>query len=515
MTANKASAKFAVKLEKFVKFVNDSGSPFHVVLTARKLLDKAGFSRILESELHCTPLRAGGRYYITRNHSSFMAFIVGKHFNPLKQGGIILVAAHTDSPCLKLRSTSLPNALANSDVGGVKVASTETYGGGLWHTWLDRGLGVAGKIVVLQQRETEPVDKTQTPAMFNALEKKITKCDTKCDPECETECEATMGIKEELVYIQLPLMCIPNLAIHLQSNEERAAFKLNRDKHLRPLVAVTTDDKSRSDPLLEAIAKSKRISATDILSFELCLMDATEPRIFGVNNDFIESPRLDNLTSCWAAVEAICDLKREDIETSEDLLVVAAFDHEEVGSASFTGAGSTICESWLRQIVQSTAPQDDSIGRNLLLSIAPRSFIISADAAHAVHPNYPEKHLLSSAPLLGKGVVLKHNANQRYATECTISALLISMLKHASKDNQPPDLALQHFSVANESACGSTIGPILATRLGFRTADVGIPILAMHSIRETCAVHDLTQLLEFLRSCFVHFRAADCNSTYL
>lgn len=486
--------------KKFLEYVAAASSPFHAVGAARDLLQKAGFSRILETEFHRSLLRPGGRYYITRNHSTLMAFIVGKRFNPLNDGGVVLVAAHTDSPCLKLRSTQLA-ARADIVEAGAFVTSCETYGGGLWHTWLDRGLGIAGKVVV-------------SKGAGDVLESEMAGATKEtCKERQGSDKARNAAIEERLIRVSEPLMFIPNLAIHLQSAEERSALKLNRDKHLRPLVATTLNVET-SSPLFEAVASAAGVAnQEDIVSFNLCLMDVTEPRVFGTRKEFIEAPRLDNLTSCWAAIEALSQLEEKDVEKCEDLLVVAAFDHEEIGSQSVTGAGSTLCETWLRRILRGTTPTETVIDEDLFLSVGPRSFVISADAAHAVHPNYSEKHQSPHMPLLGRGVVVKHNVNQRYATECTTAALLTATMERSEEEDD--DKALQHFSVANESPCGSTIGPILAAHLGFRTVDVGIPLLGMHSIREVCAARDVVQFVKFLRTLFVHFRDVDRSSSYI
>mmetsp|Transcript_10840 Transcript_10840/g.27078 ORF Transcript_10840/g.27078 Transcript_10840/m.27078 type:complete len:584 (+) Transcript_10840:101-1852(+) len=458
---------------EFIDFVGRTGSPAHTVLESQARLLKAGFTELREGE--AWKLEPGGRYFVTNEGTSIGAFAVGGAFDMYK-GGVVIAAAHTDSPCLKLRPCSkLPPKAGTVQLG------VDTYGGGLWHTWFDRPLGIAGKVVVA----TEP-DR----------------------------------LEERLVHVDSPVCVIPNLAIHLQTPEERKAFAFNKETQLRPVLCSPCgfgtapptekekDEASKNGAgdssqqklsgaqhhaaLLGQVAKAIGVNEKSILDVDLCLMDATPPCIMG---DFVSTPRIDNVLSTWAAVDGLAAFtESEDFKNSIDISCAASFDHEEVGSVSASGADSAVLERWLDRVLAGLGTKWSSMSY--------RSFLLSCDCAHGLHPNYAEKHQTEHQPLLGSGVVIKTNANQRYAT----TPILAQMVRNLGKRSEVP---IQEFVVRNDCPCGSTIGPLLSARLGVRTVDVGAPQWAMHSCRETAHGKDIVALQQLCVGLFRHFRAVD------
>eukprot|EP00743_Colponemidia_sp_Colp-15_P001938 GILK01002110.1.p1 GENE.GILK01002110.1~~GILK01002110.1.p1 ORF type:complete len:472 (-),score=100.07 GILK01002110.1:122-1537(-) len=451
----------------FLEFVNASGSPFHAVENCKSRLIASGFREVMEGDNW--KLERGGKYFFTRNHSTIIAFTVGGQFLPGVKGGFKIIGVHTDSPCLKVRPISAQQSQGFLQVG------VSLYGGGLWHTWFDRDLTVAGRAILKDQNGS---------------------------------------LSQKLVSIGRPILRVPNLAIHLQSVDERAAFKFNQENHLQPVLASAVKanleapteapaagaDKPRHHPIfLQLLSEALGCSTADIKDFELCLLDAQPSCLIGAKEEFISSPRLDNLMSTFCAVEAMTETCGEaEINGDEDVRIMAAFDHEEIGSESVQGAASLLMTSTLERIL-STVQTGQESPADAFAATMRRSFMISADMAHGVHPNYAEKHQEHFRPQLQKGVVLKHNANQRYATD-SIGASLIREL--AAKN----DIPIQEFTVKNDSPCGSTIGPLLSARTGVKTVDMGMPQLSMHSIREMCGVDDVTHQINLFKVFYSQFR---------
>jgi aspartyl aminopeptidase len=473
-----------------MEFLDASPDPFHAVQTSADMLLQAGFTEIdpQDSAVHCR-LLPGGKYFFTRNRSTLVAFAVGKKFQP--GHGFKIIGAHTDSPNLKIKARS-----KRSPVGAANCIqlAVECYGGGLWHTWFDRDLSVAGRVFLLQQEQASS--------------------------------HAT--IQQRLIKIDRPILRIPNLAIHLQSTQEREAFSPNKEDHLLPILAMqvekalaapltsnnatnstttTTNSEHLSDDkdgwtehqepiLLHLLAKELHVKVSDIVDFELNLFDTQKASLGGAFSEFVHSARLDNLASCFMAVQSLIDYsdKQDDcnnLEQDEDISLIALFDHEEVGSSSATGAGSPIIKeavelisSNLASTMNTNSPQPSST--SLYASAARKSFILSVDQAHALHPNYANKHEKGHAPRMNDGMVIKRNNNQRYATNA-LTALIIREI--ARRAQLPP---VQEFVVRNDCPCGSTIGPILSSQTGIRAIDMGCPQLSMHSIRETMGTCDCT-----------------------
>lgn len=354
-------------------------------------------------------LEAGRRYYVTRNDSSIVAFT----YPPSSDKGYTIVGAHTDSPHLRLKPRPLTTA------AGVKRLGVEPYGGVLLNPWFDRGLGLAGRIVYL---------------------------------EGETR-------KEALITIDAPIAVIPSLAIHLD-REANSSRSINAQTDIVPI--VSTGEVEIETFLLSQVSESPE--GLKLLAHELSFFDVQKGSYAGINNEFILSARLDNLLSCFIALKAITD--------TQEPMMIACMDHEEVGSDSLAGAGGTFLESVLQRISGEEYPM-----------LMRRSLMVSCDNAHAQHPNFPAKHESEHAPLLNRGVAIKINSNQRYATSARTQGRF-------SQCADALGISTQVFVTRSDMGCGSTIGPITSTRLGIETIDVGIPQLSMHSIRELCGSED-------------------------
>eukprot|EP01091_Cochliopodium_minus_P011252 TRINITY_DN313_c0_g1_i1.p1 TRINITY_DN313_c0_g1~~TRINITY_DN313_c0_g1_i1.p1 ORF type:complete len:468 (-),score=142.19 TRINITY_DN313_c0_g1_i1:59-1411(-) len=436
----------------FLDFVNKSPSPFHAVHQCVNILEKHGFKKLKESEKW--DLIPGGKYFFTRNQSTIFAFAVGKKYKTAN--GFNIIGAHTDSPCLKVKPIS------KTQSSGYLQLGVQCYGGGLWYTWFDRDLAIGGRVM------------------------------TKND----------QGIKHSLVFINKPICRVPTLAIHLDTTLTDG-FKPNKENHVHPILAtkikaqLETKESDRHHPiLLEILSKELDCKPEDIKDFELSLCDASPGVIGGLKDEFIFSARLDNLLSCYCAVEGLVG-SLETLETEESVRMIALFDHEEVGSDSQYGAGSNMTQLTITRISKLL---NKDLSEEDMQRTFHNSFLISSDNAHAVHPNYSHVHEVNHKPMMHNGPVIKVNSNQRYATSSVTSFLLKEI---AEKEKIP----VQEFVVKNDSPCGSTIGPILSSNTGLRTVDLGIPQLSMHSIREMCGVDDLQHTIRLFHSFFNQFSA--------
>eukprot|EP00013_Stygamoeba_regulata_P021188 CAMPEP_0177657682 /NCGR_PEP_ID=MMETSP0447-20121125/16337_1 /TAXON_ID=0 /ORGANISM="Stygamoeba regulata, Strain BSH-02190019" /LENGTH=482 /DNA_ID=CAMNT_0019162097 /DNA_START=80 /DNA_END=1528 /DNA_ORIENTATION=+ len=475
-----ASVRTSSSLAKdFLSFVNASPSPFHAVDECVKRLKDAGFKKLSEKEDWSSQLQPGLKYYFTRNYSSVVAFVVGGAYKP--GSGFNVIGAHTDSPCLKLKPIS-----ALSKAGFLQVG-VQTYGGGQWCTWFDRDLKLAGRVL------------------------------TRDDSTEEAQ------LAHRLVHIDRPLLRVPTLAIHLNRTLNTDGFKINEQTQLAPVLATqvkaqldaapaaaTSESASSSSSphhhplLLRLLAEEMKCDPQQIEDFELCLADHQPAAIGGALDEFLFAPRLDNLLSSYCSLRALLEYASdaEAVARETNVQTVACFDHEEVGSKSFQGADSTLIDHFISRVIESLAPADMKL-KNIREMTYSNSFLLSADMAHALHPNYTEKHDEKHGPAIHAGVVLKHNANQRYATSA-VSAFLIRQV------GKMADVPLQEFVVRQDMGCGSTIGPMLSAR-GLRTVDVGAPQLSMHSIREMCGVDDVDHYYNLFRSFFRNFTALDAR----
>lgn len=420
-------------------FIEAAPTPYHAVSEAAGRLERAGFRRFSERE--AWRLESAQAGFVVRAGGSIAAFRRGS--KPPAEAGFAIVGAHTDSPNLRLKPKSELTA------HGYEQLAVEVYGGVLLSTWLDRDLGVAGR-VVLEDGSTRLV---RLPGVF-----------------CR----------------------VPSLAIHLNRDVNSAGLILNPQTQLLPVAAL--EQESSGLELLERVAQAAGDGVTSkaIQGVDLCLFDTQAPSLSGARGELIHAARLDNLSSCHAAITALLGSSAD----AEATRVVVLYDHEEVGSESASGAGSRFLESVLLRLMQ------DETGSDAFARAIAGSMLVSADMAHAVHPNYPDKHDKQHRPLLGKGPVLKVNAAQRYATDGLTAARFRAACARA-------DIEPQHFVSRNDIGCGSTIGPIAAAGLGLRTVDVGGPMLSMHSCREMAATADVPPMVRALGAFFEHFTPLD------
>jgi aspartyl aminopeptidase len=348
---------------------------------------------------------------------------------PSRDAGFRLVGAHTDSPNLRVK----PNPERKK--AGYEQLGVEPYGGVLLHTWLDRDLSLAGRALLADG-------------------------------------------SARLVDFGRPLLRVPSLAIHLNRKVNTEGLKLNAQKHMSPILAL---DGLEAIELRDLLARELGdVAARDILAWDLMAYDVQPAALGGASQEFIHSARLDNLASCHAAVTALLSAAGETAFTRGIIL----YDHEEVGSRSAQGAAS----DFLRSCLQRLAGRSYEDAHRAIA----RSFLISADMAHGIHPNYADKHEPKHQPLLGGGPVVKINVNQSYATDGESWA-------HFERWAKEADVGTQRFVVRSDLGCGSTIGPITAAELGIRTVDAGNPMLSMHSCREVAAAADVPKMIEVMK----------------
>ena len=400
------------------RFIDASPSPAHAADQLVQALTEAGFRTLLPSAADWG-LKPGR--WLVQSGASVVAFVL-RSAAPRR---FHLVGAHTDSPHLRLK----PRAAYHCE--GCRQLGVEVYGGALLNSWLDRDLGLAGTVF---DRRGE----------------------------------------EHLVRIHRPLARVPQLAIHLDRQVNENGLKLNAQTGLAPIwgLAGSGEPAQQLDRLL---AEAAGIAPDEVLSHDLSLYDLTPSAIGGADEDLIFAPRLDNLASCHAGLQALIAAADG---SAEVVPVLACFDHEEVGSQSATGAEGPLLATVLERITLELAAS-----RSRFLAMLAGSLMISADMAHAVHPNYPDRHEPRHKPLLGQGPVLKSNHNQRYATSAASAAAIRRLAATAG-------VPLQDFVARTDLGCGSTIGPVTAASLGIAVADVGAPMLSMHSARECAAVAD-------------------------
>ncbi len=408
-------------------YIGASPSSFHAVHEAARRLDAAGFTRLDEAAEW--PADPGNRYII--RDGALIAWVVPVSATPTT--GFHILGAHTDSPSFKLK----PKATVGRN--GWLQAGVEVYGGPLLNSWLDRELCLAGRLV-------------------------------------------TLDGTEHLVSTE-PMLRFPQLAIHLdrQVNE---SLKLDKQQHMNPIWGI--GNPSEAD-LLGLLAEKAGLRAEDVGGYDVVVADTQEGRIFGTEGEFFAAGRMDNLSSVHAGLEALVS-----VAGAKDgpIAVLAAFDHEEIGSASRSGAAGPILDDILNRISHGLDAGPAEMKRAFADSVC-----VSADAGHAVHPNYSERHDPANHPLLNGGPLLKINANQRYATDAHGAAMWARLCREA-------EVPYQEFVSNNVMPCGSTIGPLTATRLGIRTVDVGIPLLSMHSVRELCGVQDPVRLARVVERFF-------------
>ena len=410
------------------QFLDASPTPYHAVASLQTLLEDKGFEQLHEAD-SWGQLNAG-HYFVIREASIIAFTLTG---DDLSNTGIRMVGAHTDSPCLKVKPK--PEKVQQS----LFQLGVEVYGGALLNPWFDRDLSLAGRV---------------------SYE----------DPQGQ--------IAQVIIDFKDPIATIPSLAIHLdrEANQNRS---INPQLHLPPILAQMDDgDKLDFRALLEQQCRQQHseINIGRVLDYEMCFYDTQKAAVMGLSADFITSARLDNLLSCYVGLQSLLAADN----TRSALLVCN--DHEEVGSQSVSGAQGTFLQAVLQRLVD---------GNEAYQRMVEQSLMISADNAHAIHPNYADKHDAEHGPLLNKGPVIKTNANQRYATSSHTSALFRQLCEQN-------DVPVQDFVVRTDMACGSTIGPITSSHIGVKTIDIGLPTFAMHSIRELAGSQDAVMLHKVL-----------------
>ena len=416
-------------IQDLLDFIDASPSPWHAVATSSERLSKAGFKALNESE--AWQLENGGRYFVTRGGSSIIAFTIGQ--TPLLTSGFNMVGAHTDSPGLRLK----PHAAFSSD--HLIRIGVEIYGSPILATFADRDLSIAGRVNV----------------------------------------RTVQGFETRLVKFDEPMLRLPNLAIHMNREVNDKGLKFNKQTELPLLFGESADGVEADTQFLEKIATLLKVNVKDIINFDLNVFDTQKGVIWGANHEFIANSQLDNLASCHAALSALLAN-----EKPNNTAICALFDHEEVGSESATGASG----SFLADIVERITLH---LNKEEKLRALAHSFFISADMAHAFHPNHASSYEPCHHVHINKGPVIKMNANQRYATDSESAARFIRLCEQAG-------VPYQQYAHRTDLGCGSTIGPIVASRLGVASVDVGSPMWAMHSIRESAGVLDHAYMIKVL-----------------
>ncbi len=413
---------------RLLEHLDASPTPYHAVARAAGLLDAAGFTPIDEEASWTTALP--DRWYVRRGG----ALVAGLWPGTAPAAALRIVGAHTDSPNLRLKPRPV------SVAAGWQRLAVEVYGGALWNSWLDRDLGLAGRVSVRRDDE----------------------------------------VASELVRLPGAVARIPQLAIHLDREVNQAGLRLDPQQHLAPLWAP-----DGSDGVVDTVAAAVGAAAEDLLAWDLMLHDIAPAALSGPGEELLVSGRLDNLVSCFAAVEALVACTSEE---PPGPAVVCLYDHEEVGSVSRSGADGDLLPGILRRAHAAHGGETDDLARALAGSAC-----VSADMAHATHPNHVERHDPGHPVRINGGPVVKVNASQRYASDADSA---VPFLRAAAA----ADVPVQHFVSRNDLPCGSTIGPVAAARLGVATVDVGVAQLAMHSARETAGALDPDLLLAALTS---------------
>jgi aspartyl aminopeptidase len=407
---------------RLLAFCDASPSPFHACTTSAAMLTEAGFTRLAEDAAWPAD---PGRYFVVRG-GTLVAWAVPARHQP--HDGFRIVGAHTDSPNLRIKPKP------DMTRAGYRQLGVEVYGGALTNTWLDRELGISGRVAVRRDGN---------------------------------------GVFVKLLRIDRPVFCIPQLAIHLNRDVNHKGLVVDPQEHLPPIWGLGL---SHEGDFQAFVATELGVAPNEVLGWDLMLHDLTPGSLVGRDHEMIGASRLDNLASCWAAVEALVEVTPQ--LDGGPVPVVCLFDHEEVGSVSDRGAGSSLLPVLLERAVLVRGGNRESLHRALA-----RSACLSADMAHATHPNHADRHDPQHQIALNGGPVLKFNANVRYATDAPGSALVALAADEAK-------VPLQRFAMRSDLPCGSTIGPTTAARLGITTVDVGMAQLAMHAAREHAGSHD-------------------------
>jgi len=427
-------AETRVQAQDLINFIDASPSPWHAVHSVEQRLLAEGYLRLQETERW--QLQEGGRYFVVRDGASIIAFSLGQQ--PLAETGFRIVGAHTDSPGLRLK----PKAAHVSE--GMLRLGVEVYGGPILATFADRDLSLAGRVNV---RTAE-------------------------------------GFETRLLLFEAPLVRLPNLAIHMNREVNEQGLKLHKQNELPLLLGIAGESNAQAG-FLQLVAEALEVEAKAILTAEFNVYDTQKGAFWGADKEFIADSQLDNLASCHAALMALLANK-----SPAATCVAALFDHEEVGSESAAGAGGSFIGDVLDRIAISAGLD----GEEKRCAVA-RSFFVSADMAHAWHPNFPAAYEPHHHVMVNGGPVIKSNANQRYSTGAGTAARFIALCEEAG-------VPFQQYAHRSDLGCGSTIGPIVAAQLGMASIDIGSPMWAMHSLRESAGVLDHGYMIKALTSIY-------------
>ena len=410
---------------ELLEYIYNSPTSFHAVNTSTQILKDNGFEEIKLNEKW--NLKDKGRYYVVKNSSALVAFIINS--NNIENEGFRIISSHSDSPSFRIK----PNSQMSVENTYLKL-NTECYGGPILSTWLDRPLSIAGRVIV--------------------------------------KGEGIINPKERLVNLKKPICIIPNVAIHLNKSINEG-YKYNKQNDMLPLVGLINDTLEKDNFLLNEISKELNIKVDDILDFDLFLYEYEKGCLMGINEEFISTGRLDNLSMAHASLNALLNTNGK-----YGINLVSIFDNEEVGSSTKQGADSNMLLNILERICISLGKTREEFFTSIY-----SSFMISADLAHGVHPNMSQKHDPTNRPVLGQGPVIKINANQSYTSDAYSASIYKNICKEAN-------VKYQEFVNRSDERGGSTIGPISSTHIDIPSVDVGSPILAMHSIRELGSILD-------------------------
>ncbi|MGD9048662.1 MAG: M18 family aminopeptidase [Anaerolineae bacterium] len=423
--------------QDLIDFIHNSPSSFHVVQNIEAQLAAAGFSKLVAADRWT--LDKGGKYYLTRNDSAIIAFVVGG--GDIEQAGFRLVAAHTDAPTFRIKPA--PEIVAEK---AYLKLNTETYDGPILNTWLDRPLSMAGRVSL----------RTEDPLY----------------PETR------------LVSFADPLLIIPNQSLHM-NRKVNEGIELDKQKDMLPLLARVTEEFEKEGYLAGLLADKLGVDAGRVVDFDLFLHEYAKGCLVGLNKEFISSTRLDDLAMVHAGLHALLDA-----EPGTATSVLACYDNEEVGSRTKQGAASPIMSTLLERIALSQGKDREDFFRAVH-----RSFLVSADMGHGLHPNAADKHDPVHKPILNKGPMIKVAANQNFTTDADTAAVYEALCRQEG-------IPVQRFVSRSDLRGGSTIGPISAGHLDMRSLDVGNPAMAMHSIRELCGVLDHTYIKKSFQALF-------------
>ncbi len=410
---------------ELIDFLYNSPTAYHAASSVKEILDKEGFQELFESD--SWKVKKGGKYYLKKNDSAVIAFTVGN--GEIEKDGFRLIGAHTDAPGFKIK----PNAEMVGENHYLKL-NTEVYGGPILYTWFDRPLGIAGRVIVKGKSALKP--------------------------------------EVKLVNINKPVLVIPSLAIHMNRSVNEG-YEFNKQKDTLPLAGFVNESLEKEDLLLNLITEELGVNKEDILDFDLFLYEFEKGCIMGVNEEFISAGKLDDQWMVFAGIKAL--INSSDIDATK---VMICIDNEEIGSLTAQGANSNLIRRTLERIAIALNKNTEEFFRALSNSI-----MISADLAHAVHPNLPEKHDPTNRPVLGNGPVLKIAASGSYSTEGVAAGIFEAVCKEAN-------VPMQKFVNRSDVKGGTTIGPMSAADLCIPVVDMGAPILGMHSVRELATVKD-------------------------